>query len=91
MFGKMIKFIALSLISISMIVLLSCEDRGTNVPAVSSLDGGGPWPTADHIFSPELRWLLSNNIEQLPTWIYIPRVAGPPPSGISRPVPLLIL
>ena len=91
MFGKMIKFIALSLISISMIVLLSCEDRGTNVPAVPSLDGGGPWPTADHVYSPQLRWLLSNNIEQLPGWVYIPRVAAPPPLGLSRPVPLLIL
>ena len=91
MFGKMIKFIALSLISMSMIVLPGCEDRGTNVPANPSLDGGAPWPTADHVFSPELRWLLSNNIEQLPAWVYIPRVAAPPPLGVSRPVPLLIL
>ena len=91
MFGKMIKLIALSLIFISLVVLPGCEDRGTNVPAVPSLDGGAPWPTADHIFSPELRWLLSNNIEQLPGWIYIPQVAAPPPLGESRPVPLLIL
>lgn len=91
MFGKMIKLIALSLIFISLVVLPGCEDRGTNVPAVPSLDGGGPWPTADHIFAPELRWLLSNNIQQLPGWIYIPQVAGPPPLGESRPVPLLIL
>jgi len=77
MFGKMIKLIALSLIFISLVVLPGCEDRGTNVPAVPSLDGGAPWPTADHIFSPELRWLLSTNIEQLPGWIYIPQVAGP--------------
>ena len=91
MFGKMIKFIALSLIAISMIAFTGCEDRGTNVPAISSLDGGAPWPTADHIFSPELRWLLSNKIEQLPAWVYFPQVSAPPPLGLSRPVPLLIL
>jgi len=91
MYNKIIRAFAVSLIAISMITFTGCEDRGTNVPAISSLDGGGPWPTADHIFSPELRWLLSNKIEQLPAWVYIPQVAAPPPLGLSRPVPLLIL
>ena len=91
MYYKIIRAFAVSLIAISMTAFTGCEDRGTNVPAISSLDGGAPWPTEDHIYSPELRWLLSNDIEQLPGWVYIPQIAGPPPLGESRPVPLLIL
>ena len=91
MYYKIIRAFAVSLIAMSMIAFAGCEERGTNVPGISTLDGGAPWPTADHAFSPELRWLLSNNIEQLPGWVYIPRVTAPPPLGESRPVPLLIL
>ncbi len=91
MYNKIIRVFVVSLIAIPMITFTGCEDRGTNVPAIGPLDGSAPWPTADHIFSPELRWLLSNKIEQLPAWVYFPRVAAPPPLGLSRPVPLLIL
>lgn len=84
------KLLVLAL-ALTMLLVAGCEDRGTNVPQQKELDRGGAWTSADHVFSPELRWQLGNNLELQPLWVYVPQVAWDPPLGESRPVPLLIL
>ncbi len=68
-----------------------CNNRGTNIPPVSGLDGGEAWTSGLHVFSPQLRWQFGNELELMPMWVYIPQVAADPPLGEARPVPLLIL
>jgi len=87
---NMKKISALTLL-LSIALVSSCKDRGTNIPVISGLDRGGPWTTGNHVFSPQLRWQFDNLLELMPMWVYIPQVAADPPLGESRPVPLLIL
>jgi len=73
------------------VAISGCDNRGTNVPDRSAMDHGGPWTTANHVFSPQLRFQFQNDLELLPMWVYIPQVAADPPLGQAKPVPVLVL
>ncbi|HUV29556.1 MAG TPA: alpha/beta hydrolase-fold protein [Acidobacteriota bacterium] len=74
----------------ALLTVLGCDDRGTGVP-VTSYESWGVWPTSDHSFDRDLALQLNNDGELWTGSTYIPSIAMPPPTGQSKPVPVLIL
>ncbi len=84
----MIIFVIAGLLAATL--LLSCSDRGTNAPASTM---GAQWGLVPgrHVFSPQLRFQISNPKELLNYAMYVPEVAFPSDSQQARRVPLLVL
>lgn len=76
-----------------LVMVPSCSDRGTNVGTKNLLEDGisGTSPI-NHVFYPELAVQIRNTPGFLKMAVYVPTVALEPIyGGESRPVPLLIL
>jgi len=93
---KYMKLTSLVLI-IAMVVLAGCTDRGTNIPESTVIENWGltdknfVFAPPDNVVSPQLIFQIQNPFGLMQTSIYVPKIAYPPPDGVSKPVPLLIL
>lgn len=81
----MSRYITILLLATCLILAVGCEDRGTNI-SHEPVDGWTFWPSADHVFTPEMTFQIRNQTELMLGATFIPEAAIN-----GDPVPLLIL
>lgn len=83
--------LAAFLLSILLLIVFGCSDRGVNGPDSITIQEGGISPQ-NHVFYDELLFQINNEFQLLQMAVYVPKVAIEPISGGEvKKVPLLIL